>query len=153
MALPETRLQGFVTPSHRGSHVLVVNHSPEVPDLVRGMLEGMWYRVTTPLRADQDIDTIAAAVPDVIVVCHILPTADDLPVLVHLLTIDRRTRGIPLIVCTGVVPHVQEVSDHLQRTGVRVVDKLFDFAHLRWVMGEVLDERAIDTGGVPSGSE
>jgi two-component system, OmpR family, phosphate regulon response regulator PhoB len=111
-------------------HILVVNHAPEILDLMRDLLEEEGCRVTTQLRTEQDIDTIAEVAPDLIVIDYMWPNSDNEWTLLNLLRIHRRTGHIPVIVCTAAVAQVGPMQDHLLTVGVRVVLKPFDIDHL-----------------------
>lgn len=62
---------GAGVPAHRQTarrHVFVVNRAPEFLSLVRELLQGEAYNVTTATYVPEPFDLIAAAVPDLIVV-------------------------------------------------------------------------------------
>ena len=127
-------------------HILVVNHAPEIIALMQELLDDAGYHVSTMLRDGQSIDTIVAVAPDLIIIDYMWPGSDDEWTLLNLLTIDRRTRHIPVIVCTAAVRQVRNMEDHLCSIGVRVVYKPFDIDHLLGVVREVLSSEPAPNG-------
>jgi CheY-like chemotaxis protein len=140
-------------PNGQTPHILVVNHAPEILDLMRELLGEAGYRVSTLTRPDQDIDSIVAIAPELIIIDYMWSSSDNEWTLLNLLTIDRRTRDIPVIVCTAAVHHVYEVSGHLQKIGVRVVFKPFNIDHLLGVVANALNGKALDKDGALPGPE
>ena len=121
-------------------HILVVNHAPEILELMRDLLTGEGYRVTVASRDTQTLDSIAAIAPDLIVIDYMWPSSDNEWTLLNLLRIDPRTRSIPCILCTGAVVQVRGMEDHLRTMGIRVIYKPFDIAALVGEVGAALDE-------------
>ncbi len=111
-------------------HILVVNHAPEILDLVKELLEDDGYRVTTRSRDAVGVDDIVDLHPDLIVLDYMWSSSDADWSLLNLLRIDRRTRDIPVVLCTAAVRQVREMEAHLDAMGVRVVLKPFDIDHL-----------------------
>ncbi len=133
-------------PDGQARHVLVVNHAPEILELMRELLADEGYHVSTLARAGQDIDTIASLKPHLIIIDYMWPSSDNEWVLLNLLTIDRRTRDIPVILCTAAVAQVQPMEEHLLRLGICVVLKPFDIDELLEVVRGAL-------AGKPVGSD
>lgn len=134
-------------------HILVANHAPEILELMRELLNEEGYRVSTVPRDGQNLDSIVALAPSLIVIDYMWPSSDNEWTLLNLLRIDRRTREIPVILCTSAVRHVQEMSHHLQRVGVRVVFKPFDIDELLKQVAEALEDKAMSEKTPPSGTE
>lgn len=68
--------------------------------------------------------------------------------MLNLLTIDRRTHHIPVVLCTGAVTEARDMEEHLLSIGVRVVLKPFDIDHLISVVRESLGtKRTTSTPG------
>jgi CheY-like chemotaxis protein len=134
-------------------HILVANHAPEILELMRELLSEAGYRVSTVPRDGQNLDSIVAMEPSLIIIDYMWPSSDNEWTLLNLLRIDRRTREIPVILCTSAVRHVQEMSHHLQRVGVRVVFKPFNIDDLLKQVAEALEDQAASRGAAPQGSE
>ena len=129
--------------AHRRSHILVINHAPELLALLRELLEEEGYQVSTLPRAGQDLDTIVGLAPDLIVLDYMWHSSDNEWTLLNLLTIDPRTRDVPVIVCTAAIRHVEEMQDNLERIGVRAIHKPFNIEDLLAVITSALDEAPI----------
>jgi CheY-like chemotaxis protein len=123
-------------PDHQAPHILVSNHAPEILALLRELLAEEGYRVTARPRSSLTLDTIVGLNPDLIVIDYMWPQSDNEWTLLNLLRIDRRTRSIPVILCTSAVRHVREMEEHLRSLGIRVVYKPFNIDEL---VGEVAD--------------
>jgi len=124
-------------------HILVVNHAPEILDLMRDLLEGAGYQVSTMSRTGRDLDTIVQLAPDLLVLDYMWPSSDNEWTLLNLLTIDPRTSAIPVILCTAATRHVEEMQSHLEEIGVRVVYKPFNIDDLLALIAAMLDGAAI----------
>ena len=111
-------------------HVLVLDHAPELLDLLREIFEDAGYRVTLRRMDEVGPDAVTACDPDVLVTD--LVARDGTPDLrrVRWLRSDPQTAGLPIVVCTGAIPFVRERSDELADLGVKVVPKPFDIDHL-----------------------
>jgi CheY-like chemotaxis protein len=81
------------------------------------------------------------------------PSSDNEWTLLNLLTIDPRTRDIPVIICTAAVRHVQDMQDHLARIGVQVIHKPFNIDDLLGMITTTLDARQLAARTPPDGME
>jgi CheY-like chemotaxis protein len=117
-------------PNGHQPHILCINHSPEILQLHRDLLEGEGFRVSTLMSVDRDLDAIVALQPDVITIDYMWTTSDNEWTFLTLLTMDPRTSDIPVILCTGAVTQVIEMEEHLARQGIRVVLKPFNIEDL-----------------------
>ncbi len=111
-------------------HILCINHAPEILALMETLLGEEGFRVTTRSRLDKDLDAVAELAPNAIIIDYMWRQSDDEWVFLTLLTMDPRTRHIPLILCTGAVREARELQEHLNEMGIRVVLKPFDINHL-----------------------
>ena len=125
-------------------HILCINHSPEILALQKALLEDEGFRVTTHSRLEKDLDKITQLAPDVIIIDYMWTSSDDEWVFLTLLTMNPRTRHIPLILCTAAVQQAKDLQEHLYEMGIRVVLKPFDIDHLARVVHE-----AVKTGAGP----
>lgn len=126
-------------------HILCINHAPEILELLRVLLEDDGYRVSTLMMIDHSLDAIVDLNPDVITIDYMWASSDNEWTYLNLLTIDPRTRHIPVILCTGAVRHATEMQDHLKLIGVRVIFKPFDIDVLLGAVRECLEpERSAD---------
>lgn len=119
-------------------HILCINHSPEILNLMQDLLEAESFRVTTQSRLDKDLRAIAELAPNIIVMDYMWARSDDDWVLLTMLKMDPTTRHIPLILCTGAVREVEALREHLTSMNIVVVLKPFDIDHLIQVVNEAL---------------
>jgi two-component system, OmpR family, response regulator VicR len=127
-----------MTANGQQPHIVCINHSPEVLDLLQELLEGDGYRVTTRSHTDKDLDAIVALAPDLITLDYMWSSVDDDWTFLQLLRLDRRTAQIPLLLCTGAVREVEALGSHLREMGVAVVFKPFDIDQLLQAVQETL---------------
>lgn len=127
-------------------HILAINDSQEILDLIRELLEEEGYRVTTRTAALPTPDEIAALQPDVVILDYIWETRDSGWRLLLLLRDDPRTSDLPLILCTGAIQQLEPVRDELPAMNVTLVLKPFDIEDLVHTVAEALGHGA---SGVP----
>ena len=126
-------------PVHR-PHVLVLEDTPAILDLLRDLLEDEGYRVSTS-EEPLGLAAIAALAPDIIVLdllfAHTLDAGWQFMTMVRL---DPALRRLPLILCTAMAERVQEpaMAVQLHQQGIRVLLKPFDLKDLVTIVGEEL---------------
>lgn len=126
-------------------HVLVVNDTQEIIDLMRDLLEGEGYRVSTSL-AVLDMDKVRKLAPDVIVQDLLFEQVQEQGwKFLTLVRLDPELARVPVILCTAAVQTVREagMAQQLDRLGVRIVLKPFDIEELLTVLAEVLGAQAL----------
>lgn len=119
-------------------HILIVNDTREILDLLRDLLEDEGHRVTTSM-ALLDLDRIKTLVPDVIM--QDLRFDQNQEEGWHFLTLvrtDPELAFVPLILCTAAVRTVKDpdIAARLDQLGVRVVLKPFHIDALLAVLAE-----------------
>lgn len=124
-----------------GPTVLVINDTPEILDLFQDLLGEEGFNVV-PDRFTLEVGLLLKRVeelrPDLIVLDYIIGREDLGWQFLQLLKLDRATRDVPVIICTGAVRQVQEMEAQLDKMGVAVVLKPFDIDHLIGVINKVL---------------
>ncbi len=123
----------------RQPHILVVNDTQEILDLMQVLLEDEGYRVTTSL-ALLDLAKVKALAPDVIVQDLLFEGTQELGwKFLTLVRLDPDLARIPLILCTAAVRTVNdpEMAEQLNRQGIRVVLKPFTIEDLLTTLSEV----------------
>jgi CheY-like chemotaxis protein len=123
----------------RQPHILVVNDTQEILDLLQELLEDEGYRVTTSL-ALLDLDKVRALAPDVIVQDLLFEGTQELGwKFLTLARLDPELARIPLILCTAAVRTIKEpeMAEQLDRLGIRVVLKPFVIEDLLTTLSEV----------------
>jgi CheY-like chemotaxis protein len=120
-------------------HILVINDDPAILTLFQELLDEEGYAVTLDKFGRQTgelLETIRTLSPDLVIMDFIIGHEDSGWQLLQAAKMDRGTRDIPVIVCTGAVRQVTELSQHLDEMGVHVVIKPFDIDHLIEVIGK-----------------
>ena len=138
-------------PHESKKHILVVNDDPAILELFRDLLAEEGYEVTLDKFARQTgelLQTIKELEPDLVVMDFIIGREDSGWQLLQVTKMDRSTRDIPVIVCTGAVKQVTELSAHLDDLGVHVVIKPFDIDHLLEIIAKVWDSQLSPTPGL-----
>jgi two-component system response regulator VicR len=129
----------------RQPHILVINDTQEILDLMQELLEEEGYRVTTSL-ALLDIDKVKALAPDVIVQDLLFEGTQELGwKFLTLMRLDPQLARIPLVLCTAAVRTVNdpEMAEQLDRQGIRVVLKPFTIDDLLTTLNEVRTAQSI----------
>jgi two-component system, OmpR family, response regulator VicR len=145
-----------MTADGRQSHILVVNDTQEIIDLLQDLLEEEGYRVTSSL-ARLDTDKVKALAPDIVVQDLLFEGMQETGwKFLQLMRLDPELARIPLILCTAAVRTVNEpeMAEQLDRLGVRVVLKPFLIEDLLSAIGGALTAQTLidqATDELPSG--
>lgn len=107
-------------------HVLVINHSPDVLDLMEELLTDEGYRVTTRSHLDRNLDEVVSIDPSLILIDYMWASTDDDWSLLQLIRLHPALKEVPLILCTAAVREVRSLESHLHDMDVRVILKPFD---------------------------
>jgi CheY-like chemotaxis protein len=129
----------------RQPHILIVDDTQEILDLIQELLEEEGYRITTSL-ARLDIDKIKALAPDLIIQDLLFEgTQEEGWKFLTLVRLDPELARIPLILCTAAVRTIKEpeMADQLDRLGIRVVLKPFTSEQLLTALREVLTAQTL----------
>ena len=134
-----------MTADSRPPHILVINDTQEILDLMQELLEEEGYRVTTSI-ARLDIKKVKALAPDIIVQDLLFEqTQEQGWKFLTLSQLDPELSRIPLILCTAAARTVNEpeMAEHLDRLGIRVVLKPFNIEELLTVLSETLTAQTL----------
>jgi two-component system alkaline phosphatase synthesis response regulator PhoP len=126
----------------RQPHVLVVNDTQEILDLMQELLEEEGYRVTTSL-ALLNMGKVKALAPNVIVQDLLFEQSQEVGwKFLTLVRLDPELARIPLILCTAAIRVVrdEDMAQKLRHLRVRVVLKPFAVEELLEVVAAVLAE-------------
>jgi two-component system response regulator VicR len=142
-----------VTADARQPHVLVINDTQEILDLIQDLLEDEGYRVTTSL-ALLDVAKVKTLAPDVIVQDLLFEGMQETGwKFLTLIRLDPELARIPVVLCTAAVRTVSdpEMAEQLNRQGIRVVLKPFTIEDLLTTLREIriaqlLIDQATDGG-------
>jgi CheY-like chemotaxis protein len=128
------------------THVVVIDHNPDIRVLFQDFLSEGSYRVTT-LAESLGPDALYALAPDVVLHDFTPETAEnDLRALQCLLE-DPRTAAIPLVLCSASID-VDRLPTVLRAPRVRVVRKPFDLDDILAVIGPQAPTALPALGGV-----
>lgn len=126
----------------RQPHILIINDTQEIIDLMRELLEDEGYRVTTSLET-LNPDKIKTLAPDVILQDLLFEGKQEKGwKMLHLTRLDPELTNIPVVLCTAAVMTVRddEMAAQLARLRVRVVLKPFDLEQLLGALAEAIEE-------------
>src|SRR5215207_2995343 len=131
----------------RQPHILVINDTQEILDLIQVLLEDEGYRVTTSL-ALLNMTKVKSLAPDVIVQDLLFEGIQETGwKFLTLVRLDPELARIPVVLCTAAMRtiHDPEMAEQSDRLGVRVVLKPFDIEELLTVLAETLAAQALIT--------
>ncbi len=131
----------------RQPHILIINDTQEILDLMQELLEEEGYRVTSSL-ALLDINKVRALAPDIIVQDLLFEGTQELGwKFLTLARLDPVLARIPLVLCTAAVRTVNdpEMAAQLDRQGIRVVLKPFTIEELLTPLSEVRTAQSLIT--------
>jgi two-component system, OmpR family, response regulator VicR len=128
-----------MTADGRQPHILVINDTQEILDLMQELLEDEGYRVTISL-ALLDIDKVKGLAPDIIIQDLLFEGTQELGwKFLTLARLDPVLARVPLVLCTAAVRTVNdpEMAAQLDRQGIRVVLKPFTIEDLLTSLDEI----------------
>ena len=134
-----------MTGDDRQPHVLIVNDTQEILDLMAELLEEEGYRVTTSL-ALLDIAKVKHLAPDVIIQDLLFEGSQETGwKFLELVRLDPELAPIPLVLCTAAVRTVTEptMAEQLDRQGIRVVLKPFTIEELLAALRQTLTAQGL----------
>ena len=111
-------------------HILVINDTQEVLEVMRDLLEDEGYRVTLHSDAIRDIERIREIAPDMVILDHLMGDEEYGWQTIQKLRLDRDLAQLPIIVCTAAARMVRELEGHLKAKDITVVLKPFDIDDL-----------------------
>jgi CheY-like chemotaxis protein len=110
--------------------ILAIEMSADVRALYQTVLAEEGYGAVTLDCEEADVEIIAGARPDVIVLDCFLACPRNGWSLLELLGVDPRLREVPVVICTTDTRLVQEDGERLRGEGYGVVQKPFDLDDL-----------------------
>lgn len=111
-------------------HIVAINNSDDILNILDVLLTAEGYRVTTQLYRDHSIAEVASLKPDLVILDYQWATDDAGWTLLQLLRLYPDTMKIPIVLCTAAIEHVAETRDHLDSMGIAVVYKPFNIEQL-----------------------
>jgi CheY-like chemotaxis protein len=134
-----------MTADARQKHILLINDTQEILDLMQDLLEEEGYRVTSSL-ALLNMDKVKTLAPDLIVQDLLFEGVQELGwKFLTLVRLDPVLARIPLILCTAAVRTINEpeMAEQLDRLGVSVVLKPFLIEDLLRAIGGALTAQTL----------
>jgi len=122
--------ESIVTNSPAKPHVLVINDTQEVLEVMRELLQDEGYEVTLYSTAIRDLENIREIGPDLLILDHLMGDEEYGWQTIQKLRLDRDLAPLPVIVCTAAARMVEELQGHLKAKGITVVLKPFDIDDL-----------------------
>ena len=134
-----------MTADARRPHVLLIDDTQEILDLMTELLADEGYRVTAS-HALLNLEKVKALAPDVIVQDILFEGTQELGwKFLELVRLDPELAGIPLILCTAATQTVHDpiMAEQLDRLGIRVVLKPFQIEDLLTALSDTLGAEAL----------
>ena len=122
--------------------IAVINDDSVFLDLMHDLLEeSEGYRVSVCKEGDHAYEFVRELVPDLVILDIRIGHQENGWVILELLTLDPRTRGIPVIVCSAAITDLQAHQPMLDALGVDVLAKPFDLEMLLEKVSTALGRR------------
>jgi CheY-like chemotaxis protein len=139
----------LVTGFERRARVAVINDDTAFLELMRDLLENeAHYDVLICKEWDAAYQFVRDTKPDLILQDIRIGGEEHGWTILNLLTLDPRTRPIPMIVCSAAIQSLHEHQEWLSRYGIRALPKPFDLDTLLETIQEMLaPRRGGQTGG------
>ncbi|MCC6792095.1 MAG: response regulator [Thermomicrobiales bacterium] len=125
-------------------HILVINDTQEVLEVMQELLQDEGYRVTIHSTAIRDLHKIVELGPDLLILDHLMGDEEYGWQMIQKLRLNRELATLPVIVCTAAVKMVKELEGHLKAKGITVVLKPFDIDDLLEAVRVSLAPMAVD---------
>ena len=106
--------------------ILVLNNDSDFLDLMKQLLEEEGYDVDTRKVWDKAYEVVKMERPDLVILDVLLDIERRGFQLIDLLTLDPRTREIPLVVASTGTSHLHERREAFTNMGIPVINKPFD---------------------------
>jgi CheY-like chemotaxis protein len=126
----------------RRARIALINDDTTFLALMQELLQEVeGYEVLTCTQWDDAYGFVKEAQPDLVILDIVMGGEEQGWKILELLTLDPRTRPIPLLVCSAAVRSLQEHQGLLDRYGVRALPKPFDLDALLEAVESMLDDR------------
>jgi CheY-like chemotaxis protein len=128
-----------MTDGQRRARVAVVNDDTAFLDLMHELLEQEEnYEVLICREWDNAYQFIREQLPDLIIQDIRIGGEEHGWTILNLLTLDPRTRPIPVIVCSAAIQSLHEHQEWLNQYGIRALPKPFDLDTLLGAVEEMI---------------
>ena len=114
-------------PPGRRARIALINDDTTFLALMQELLQEIeGYEVQTRTQWEHAYDFVKQTRPDLVILDIVMGGEEQGWKILELLTLDPRTRPIPLLVCSAAVRSLQDHQALLDRYGVRALPKPFD---------------------------
>lgn len=124
----------------RGQCIAVLDHSNVLLELMKELLEDEGYKVVLLHASEGAYKKLEALQPDLIIIDVVLETPDSGWRLLQVLTLDPKTKDIPIIVCSAATTFLKAHMERLHELGAYVLDKPFNLADMLGAVAASLTE-------------
>ena len=135
----------MTTASPAGKHILIVDDSVEYLNFMQLLLSGEGFQTEIAATTAVMQEQLRQNRPDLVISDVRMPGNGPFAVL-DLLAADERTRHIPVLLCTGAVQEVDQVTDRLKRDGIEVLFKPFDIEILLESVSRLCGQETVAKG-------
>jgi CheY-like chemotaxis protein len=120
--------------------LLVINDDTPFLELMEALLEGEeGYDVQVRKEWENAYEFVKAQQPDLVILDIVMGREERGWAILNMLTLDPKTRPIPVLVCSAAIHSLQEHAPMLQKHGIRALPKPFDLDDLLEAVQETLD--------------
>jgi DNA-binding response OmpR family regulator len=123
-----------------GGHILVIDQEPAILDLIRELLEGEGFGVSTRQSIDSDLQEIKRLAPNLIILDPVWPAQPASASLLQRLRLDKETCAIPVVLCTGDFREEEFNTRAVVGLEAAIIPKPFDIAGFMAVVHRALEE-------------
>lgn len=125
----------------RNLRVAVINDDTDFLGLMEEVLTEEGYDVDLMRTFEDAHDHVRRSKPDVVILDLVVKYEERGWQLVEMLTLDPKTREIPLIVCSAAVRALEERQAVLEEQGIVAIAKPFDLARLLAAIHDAIAKR------------
>lgn len=112
------------------TRIAVVNDDTVFLEMMAAVLQEQQYDVRIYREADHAFEQLRADLPDVIILDIRMATPESGWNLLELLTLDRLTHRVPIVVCSAAIQDLRMHQEWLNDHGIEVLPKPFDIDEL-----------------------
>ncbi len=143
MTAPHPHLNLKPTETLAKGRIAIIDDDPIFLDLMRDLLEvGEGYEVVSPTSWIDSLEFVSQVQPDLIILDLMLGRGQTGWGVLEMLRNDRRTAGIPIIMCSAAAPTLRQCDMPKKGQGaLEAVAKPFDLDHLISVVERLVASR------------
>lgn len=126
------------------THILVINDTQEVLEVMQELLQDEGYKVTIHSTAIRDLQKLQEIGPDLLILDHLMGDEEYGWQMIQKIRLNRELAALPIIVCTAALKMVKELEGHLKAKNITVVLKPFDIDDLLAAITSALTPTTVD---------